>query len=1138
VRDDTPKAGRLRAIATSKPAIVGLVLLLIYAIGGFLLAPWLIRQQLPSLIDKHLGAQGSVSAVRINPFLLTFEATGLTITEKNGTPALQVGRMFIDFEASSLLRRAWTFREIQIDRPVVNADLDANESLNLARLLTPVQTDAAPAAQPAAASTQLPQVLLQHFVISGGVFSFTDHTVQPTARAQFNPVHFEMQDVSTLPDHRGEQVLTARLPGGGSLQWQGKFTLAPIDSSGTIALKDAKLATLWRFVQDHLTIAEPAGSYELGLHYRLRYGNGALDLQAGALSFRMKDVAIVQQKGGATLGKLAMIAFEDGSFDLRQRSLVFKDARIADGAINVTLDQDGKPDWAKLVRSAPADARPAVVEAARPAADKAAAPAPWQVALPKISIGPLALAVEDRSRVKPLHVTIASAQAGFGVAATVGNELQVIVDSGALKIGDVRIRSGDDKQPLITLAAAEIADGAFDLQQKTARAGRLRLSGGNTRVTREADGSLDLAGAFAARRDEPPRDSGFSITLDQAEVTGHSIALADRSFQPAVAYDLENVRVAVSKFALPFKDASPVELALRIKQGGALQAKGTLDLLRQTADMRFEATDIALAPIESVLKRHTTLTLASGKAGASGRVTWDGKSKPAAIRFAGAAAITNVDLKTEGSGERLFSWQRLAATRIDFNSADNRLAVAQLNLAQPYARLIVTKDRSTNLAGIMRPSAEPAAAAAPASKAARPLVISLERVSVERGAMDFSDLSLVLPFATHIKALGGSASGLSSAPDSRASLKFEGRVEDYGLARAEGTIQPFAPKKFTDIAVTFRNIALTPLSPYTATFAGRKIASGKLSLDLQYKLDNGQLAGENKIVLEQFTLGERVNSPSAVDLPLDLAVALLTDSDGKIELAVPVSGNVDHPEFSYGSIVWGAIRKVIASIVTAPFRALAALFGGNAETLSDIVFDPGSARILPTEYEKLRRVADGLQKRPQLKLMVQGLYHKENDGRALRTHAVRADLAAREGLKLAKGEDPGPVSFDSPKVQRALENMLGERAGGDAVAQFVDAFRKTAGREVSRVNPVLAMIGRGAGDRALYEALYQRLIELRELPSSALAELATARADAITSAFTNRLKFDPARLGRKPAEAVDDAANNGVPVKLSFEPVK
>ena len=160
--DAPAKPSRLRAIATSRLAIVGVVLLLIYAISGFLFAPWLVRQQLPSLIDKHLGAQGSVSAVRINPFLLTFEANDLAITEKNGTPALQVGRIFVDFEASSLLRRAWTFRQIQIENPAINADLDAKESLNLARLLKPAPTDPAGAAAPKAGPSPLPRMLLQH----------------------------------------------------------------------------------------------------------------------------------------------------------------------------------------------------------------------------------------------------------------------------------------------------------------------------------------------------------------------------------------------------------------------------------------------------------------------------------------------------------------------------------------------------------------------------------------------------------------------------------------------------------------------------------------------------------------------------------------------------------------------------------------------------------------------------------------------------------------------------------------------------------------------------------------------------------------------------------------------------------------
>jgi len=1128
-----PRSARLRALLLSKPALVAGVLLLLYTLLGFFAAPWLVRQQLPQLVERQSGATASLGAVRINPFLLRLEAEDLALAEGKNEPAIRVGRLLVDFEASSLLRWAWTFREIRIERPVIHAELGADEQLNLVRLFAP--RDEKRAEQTPDAPGKPPRLLLQHFAISGGGFRFTDRTLQPAAVASFDPIQFEIHDVSTLPGHDGEHRLRARLPGGGDLQWQGRLSLSPLDTSGSIQLKEGKLATLWRFVQDHLAITEPEGDFEIGLRYRLRYQGGALDLQTEDMALRLKNVAIAQSKGG-TLAKLASAAIEGGNFDLRKRSLGFSELRIGDGTINVTLDEEGKADWAKLLHPAAAQSAPNPPSAGTP---PAAAKEPWQIALPKIGIGPLALSVTDRSRIKPLQVTLAGAEAGLGVSMTVGAQTQLLVDAGSLKLGGVALRSGDETDPLIAVGAAELTGIRYDLQQNAAGASLLRLTGGKTLAVRETDGTLNLAAAFAGRRDEPEKPSTLKLALERAEIADHALSFADRTFQPAVTYDLEQLRFSATKVVLPAKGVIPLELGLRIRQGGTLQARGPLNIAQQSADIRFELKDLALAPLEAVLKRHTTVTLASGKAGADGQVVWNGKKAPASsIRYAGNATITDFDLKTEAGGERLFSWQRFAANGIDYDSVENRLAIMQLHLAQPYAKLVINKDRSTNLAAIRRGGPEPASKpAAEPPPAGPPMAVNIERVSVERGNMDFTDLSLVLPFSTYIKSLGGSVSGLSSAPESRASLKFEGRVEEYGLARAEGAIQPFAPKKFTDIAVIFRNVELTPLSPYTATFAGRKIASGKLSLDLQYKLDNSRLAGDNKVLLEQFTLGERVESPTAVNLPLDLAIALLTDSSGRIDLAVPVSGDVDNPEFSYGHIVWQAIRTVITRIVTAPFRALGALFGGGAEDLGDIVFDPGSARILPTEYEKLRRVAEGLQKRPQLRLLLQGLYHKDSDSRALRTQAVRADLAAREGLKLAPGEDPGPVGFDNPKTQRALENLLEARAGGNAVAQLADTFRKTSGREAARVNPVLAVMGRGGGDRELYVAMHRQLIELQPLADNALAELAKAREAAIIRAFTTRLKFDPARLGSRPVAAAEDIVKNGVPLKLSFDPM-
>ena len=713
-----------------------------------------------------------------------------------------------------------------------------------------------------------------------------------------------------------------------------------------------------------------------------------------------------------------------------------------------------------------------------------------------------------------------------------------------MKLQDIRVAAVEESESPVTLETAELTGVAVNIQEQTISAGLLRLSGGQTWVRRGADGQLQLVSLFAPRKVRLVKElqkEGFSIALDRAEIAGYSVALTDQTFEPALRYDFEQLNATASKISWPAKNSSPFEMSLKVKQGGAAKARGTLDLRQPGADLRFEIVDAALLPLDTLLKRDTTLALASGKAGASGQVRFDGSKSPATIRYAGSASVTDLEVQTEANRERLVGWKSLAVEDIDFSTAENRLAIARMGLTAPYARLTIAKDRSTNFSGITRSANQPAAAAPPVpaqTTPGKPLAISIARASVSGGSMDFTDASLVLPFATYIKALGGSVSGLSSAADSRASLKFEGSVGEYGLMRAEGSIQPLAPRKFTDIGVSFRNVNMTQLSPYSATFAGRKIASGKISLDLQYKLDKSQLAGENKILLEKLTLGERVESPSALDLPLDMAIALLTDSDGKIDLSVPVSGDIDKPEFSYGQIIRKAIASVLTRIVTAPFRALASLFGGSAETLGDIRFDPGSARLLPTEQEKLRRVAEGLQKRAQLKLMVQGQYHKDADSLAMRTRAVRADLAVREGLKLEAGEDPGPVGFDNAKTQRALEVMLDARAGGDAAVQFAEAFRKSSGTEAARVNAALALLNRGAGDRALYVAMHQRLIELQPLPGPALADLAKARAANITLAFTGQLKLDPARIASKPVTAVEEADKNGVASALSFEPLK
>jgi len=270
-------------------------------------------------------------------------------------------------------------------------------------------------------------------------------------------------------------------------------------------------------------------------------------------------------------------------------------------------------------------------------------------------------------------------------------------------------------------------------------------------------------------------------------------------------------------------------------------------------------------------------------------------------------------------------------------------------------------------------------------------------------------------------------------------------------------------------------------------------------------------------------------------LPLDLAIAILSDSQGRIDIALPVKGNVDSPQFSYGHLIWQALVTVITKIATSPFRALAGLVGGeaDAERLQTVVFEPGSDVVRPPEREKLQKVAELLEKRSQLKLIVHGGYEAKADGEALRSLHVRQELAKRLDVAVKSGEDPGPVAFDQAKTQRALEKMLTDRAGDKALEEFQSGFEKSAGRKAERANPVLALVGRGSSDRAFYEALFGRLVEIAPLAEDEMTALAERRGEATARALKERAAGAASRVEIGATEAAR-ADGKAVPTRLEL----
>jgi len=788
---------------------------------------------------------------------------------------------------------------------------------------------------------------------------------------------------------------------------------------------------------------------------------------------------------------------------------------------------------------------------------------PWRVGLQGVSLEGLGVRYTETALARPLVVRLGRLAIGFEARAEArfpapdlkleGLEL----DASAIELASA------GRGSLLSLAGIALEDGRLDLAGRRFEALRLTLDRGRLQAERDAQGGFPLLEALQPATPPPGPTRGgkaagepgrpWTFGLGRAELKAFQVGLRDSGSDTPVALTLHSIDLRADKLSQDMRAAIPLKLSLQVKEGGNFQAEGRVVPAAPSADLRLRLSDLNLTPAQPYIGQAANLTLVSGLASSQGRLRYDKD-----VRYEGALRVTDLLINEAGSENRFLAWKSLATE--DLKVGNRGLEIDELKLDGPGAKLIIYEDKSVNLKRILKtssvqdasasppgqvsaapaPAASSSAGQTPVARTEAPATypIRIDRVRVDRGELDFADLSLALPFAARIHEFKGGINGIASAPGMPAQLELDGRVDDYGLARAAGQIELFDPTRFMDIKVVFRNVEMTKLTPYTATFAGRKIASGKLSLDLEYKIQERQLLGANQIVMEQLTLGERVESPTARNLPLDLAIAILKDKDGRIDLGLPVSGSLDDPQFSYGQIIWKAIVNVITKIVTAPFRALGRLFGGSGEEMEALVFDPGEGELLPPEREKLVKLARALEQRPNLAVSVQAAYHPAADAAALRDRALRRAVALQMGRRLAEAEDPGPMATAQPAVRGALEALYARRLGEKALADLKARHRQanpapppegTVGRLLSRVTgliqtkpeplpPEEEAALKGADLHAL---LYTRLLQTESVDEAGLQALGSRRAEAITAALRQAGLAD-ARIRTGPAAKLEE----------------
>ncbi|MGH8507377.1 MAG: DUF748 domain-containing protein [Gammaproteobacteria bacterium] len=1118
------------------------VALALYALAGFLLIPTLVRHYVPKLAAEQLRCQAGVAEVRFNPFLFEFEAKDFSFKDAAGEALFGFKSLFVDFELESLFRWAWTFADIRLEGWSADLMIDREGQLNLAKIGAALP-ESDEASKP---EDKPPRLMLKHMELRGGSVKFTDRSKSTPVTETVSPIDLAFDTISTLPGRRGSHVVSAKLPHGGVVEWKGDVSLNPILSEGVVRLKGFKLATLWNLIRDQLDLAEPSGEVGARAQYRFRYEQAKADLTLSEVGAKVAGLRLSIPAAPKPILVLDTIEIAGARFDLASRELTVPTFNVHKGRVAVSVNEAGIANWETLVKTG------ANTNAARPTppARSGAPEAPWRVKLGAFKLADIGITYADASHGIPSVVSVGAFKLGLSAEAETGAALpKGRIRDLTVSLERIAIAERDKSDSLAILDSIKLEGGAMDLEKREATVQRVALQGGGAKLTRDANQSIRWLELFGPREQENlqtgvtetrnvEEGKPWRLALKALDLRGFHIALADQSISPELAYDIEDMQVALTDISNDGKTPIGFDARLKIKQGGALSTAGQLSQKADRAEAQVTIEGMNLAPLKSLVAQVAALTLESAAVSAKLRVDYNQAKTGPSLKATGAFSLDNLLLNESKSVKPFLSWKALSADGIDLGLGPDKMSIKEVRLVEPDTKIVIFKDQTVNLATAFQQKAAPSSR--PPAKTekrktdpANPFPMSVERVRIERAKVDFADLSLVLPFAARIHDLSGAVTGISSAPTNRTRVKLEGRVDEYGQVNVEGSLSPLQLETFSDVKLIFRNVAMPPLSPYTGTFAGRRIQSGKLNLDLQYKVEERRLKSNNTIILEQFTLGERVESPNAVDLPLDLAIALLTDSEGKINASVPIEGDVDSPEFRVGHLIWEAVVNLVTTAVSAPFKALGAIVGGE-EGIDAILFRPGIDTVSPPEREKLAKVAEALTKRPKIVLTVHGTYDPAADGEALRSMQVRLALARELGVDLQPGEDPGPVAADNADTQRALEALSEQRHGEDAIEAFETSYEKSEGKKPKRVSAILSLMGRASEDVDFYEKLFQQLVEKTPLATADLEALAARRGMAVIKELRSQAGFDPSRASAGEIEQVPDTQADNVPTKLEL----
>ncbi|MGM0951513.1 MAG: DUF748 domain-containing protein [Pseudomonadota bacterium] len=583
-----------------------------------------------------------------------------------------------------------------------------------------------------------------------------------------------------------------------------------------------------------------------------------------------------------------------------------------------------------------------------------------------------------------------------------GDELRLSTSEGRLTVSDLAMAlSASGDEPAMTANNISVEGVGFDLAAKEAQVGMVSLDEFSIAANRNSAGVIDWVESLPAADEsgEPDRSSGqsgtpFRWSVQGVELTNSRVQWRDNVPETPASIELTGLDLSVGGLSHRMDEPVSYRLSSSLASGGQFSANGQATPQPFTLEAALSGSEIALAVAEPYVQTAANLALADGLLSFDGNLDLDDQTDPMTGTFSGTAEVASMDMRLPEGNQPLVSWQTMQVAPIEFNVNPARLEIGTVSLVKPAFNIVRTADGLHNVETIAKAGPASADDEQPAkpedtetSDDGKPaFIFRINELQVDTGALAYTDRTLEPPFSTTFDALNGSVTGISNVPPQQGRVNLQGQLAGVAPVDFRGTLGALGTEESSELELTMENLSLPVLSPYFGRYLGYGVDSGKLRLNLDYTITGTRLDATNTVVLDQMQLGQAVSSEQAVNAPVKLGLALLTDRQGIIEVDLPIEGDMTDPQFSVGQVVMRTFVNLLAKAATSPFSMLgsiADLAGFSSEELGQVGFEPGSVALGSEDAEKLSALADALKERPALLLEIRGAVAPEADGLAL-----------------------------------------------------------------------------------------------------------------------------------------------------------